>query len=196
MGENKKSCFIITPIGEETSNIFRKTKGVIESVIKPVLIDYGFDEIKPAYEINITGMITTQIISRIIEDDLVIANLTGTNPNVMYELCLRHIVAKPIISICERGIDLPFDVKDNRTIFYENDMYGVSELKQEMKAFLEEIDYNKKYLDNPIYTVEKSKKLFNEMKEIERQVLSYSLEVNDLNSIHEKKNLNLHMVIR
>ena len=96
--EQEKKCFIITPIGNENSDTFRKAKGVIESVIKPVLKGYGFDDIKPAYEINVSGMINTQIINRIIDDDLVVANLTGhdnigPNPNVMYELCLRHVVA-------------------------------------------------------------------------------------------------------
>ena len=78
-----RNCFIITPIGESTSDTFRKAKGVIESVIKPVLQKNGFSDIKPAYEINISGMINTQIINRIIEDDLVVVNLTGNNPNVM-----------------------------------------------------------------------------------------------------------------
>lgn len=80
-------------------------------------------------------MITTQIINRIINDDLVIANLTGTNPNVMYELCLRYVVAKPIIHICENGTTLLFDIKDSRTIYYENDMLGVEELKIKLSDF-------------------------------------------------------------
>ena len=46
--KNRKKCFIITPIGDEGSNTFRKAKGVIESAIKPVLQENGFDDIKPA----------------------------------------------------------------------------------------------------------------------------------------------------
>lgn len=160
--EQGKKCFIITPIGNETSDTFRKAKGVIESVIKPVLKANGFDDIKPAYEINVSGMINTQIINRIIEDDLVIVNLTGNNPNVMYELCLRHVVAKPIIHICENGTILPFDIKDNRTIFYENDMLGVEELKEKIILFLTEISYEREYVDNPIYTARRQEKLLKE----------------------------------
>lgn len=152
--KQEKKCFIITPIGDSNSVIFRKAKGVIESVIRPVLQKNGFNDIKAAYEINISGMITTQIINRIIDDDLVIVNLTGNNPNVMYEMCLRHVVAKPIIHICENGTILPF-IKDSRTIFYENDMLGVSELKESLKRFLVEIDYGVDYSDNPIYTAYK-----------------------------------------
>lgn len=158
--KQEKKCFIITPIGNENSDVFRKAKGVIESTIKPVLHEYGFNDIKPAYEINISGMINTQIINRIIDDDLVIANLTGNNPNVMYELCLRHVVAKPIIHICENGTSLPFDIKNNRTIFYENDMLGVEELKNNLGNFIEEIDFNTEYKDNPIYNAYRVSKLF------------------------------------
>ena len=153
--QEEKKCFIITPIGDSNSVTFRKAKGVIESVIRPVLQKNGFNDIKAAYEINISRMITTQIINRIIDDDLVIVNLTGNNPNVMYEMCLRHVVAKPIIHICENGTILPFDIKDSRTIFYENDMLGVSELKESLKRFLVEIDYRVDYSDNPIYTAYK-----------------------------------------
>ena len=55
----------------------------------------------------------------------------------------------------ENGTILPFDIKDSRTIFYENDMLGVSELKESLKRFLVEIDYGVDYSDNPIYTAYK-----------------------------------------
>ena len=158
-----KKCFVITPIGDVSSDTFRKAKGVIESVIKPVLKKDGFDDIKPSYEINESGMISNQIINRIMNDDLVIANLTGTNPNVMYELCLRHVIAKPIIHICEYGTGLPFDIKDSRTIFYDDDMLGVDELKTKMSAFLSEIRYDIEHKDNPIYSANKHWKVFKEI---------------------------------
>ena len=148
---SKKRCFIITPIGDERSETFRMAKGVIESVIKPVLERNGFEDIKPAYEILESGMIGNQIIDRIVNDDLVIANLTGNNPNVMYELAIRHAAAKPIIHICEDGTKLPFDIKDSRTIFYKNDMLGTKELIERLECFVKEVDYEKEYMDNPIY---------------------------------------------
>lgn len=148
---SKKKCFIITPIGDEGSEIFRMVKGVIESVIKPVLERNGFEDIKPAYEMLESGMIGNQIVDRIVHDDLVIANLTGNNPNVMYELAIRHAAAKPVIHICEAGTNLPFDIKDSRTIFYKNDMLGTKELIEGLERFVKEVDYEKEYIDNPIY---------------------------------------------
>lgn len=183
--EQGKSCFIITPIGNENSEVFRKAKGVIESTIKPVLREYGFADIKPAYEINVSGMINTQIINRIVNDDLVVANLTGNNPNVMYELCLRHVVAKPIIHICENGTILPFDIKDSRTIFYENDMLGVEELKNKLRSFMDNLSYTDDYTDNPIYTARKYDNLLKdtqgtEMNELLKLLISISNEISEL----------------
>lgn len=148
---SKKNCFIITPIGEDGSETFRMAKGVIESVVKPILKKNGFGDIKPAYEILESGMIGNQIVDRIVNDDLVIANLTGNNPNVMYELAIRHAAAKPIIHICEFGTKLPFDIKDNRTIFYKNDMLGTQELMEGLEQFVKTVDYGKEYVNNPIY---------------------------------------------
>ncbi len=149
-GKGKK-CFIITPIGEEGSEVFRKTEGVIENVIRPILQEYGFSDIKSAYEIAESGMITNQIINRIINDDLVVANLTGNNPNVMYELAVRHATAKSIIQICETGTELPFDIKNARTIFYKDDLQGGNDLKNKFKEFVKNIDPTKEYKDNPIH---------------------------------------------
>lgn len=180
-------CFIITPIGNENSEVFRKAKGVIESTIKPILREYGFTDIKPAYEINVSGMINTQIINRIVNDDLVVANLTGNNPNVMYELCLRHVVAKPIIHICENGTNLPFDIKDSKTIFYENDMLGVEELKNKLRSFMDNISYTDDYIDNPIYTARKYENLLKETKgtdtnEMLKMLMSISTQISELNN--------------
>lgn len=173
MGEETKKkdkkCFIITPIGNENSDIFRKAKGVIESVIKPVLEENGFGDIKPAYEIMESGMISNQIINRIINDDLVVANLTGNNPNVMYELAIRHAATKPIIHICENGTTLPFDIKDNRTIFYTDDMLGVQELRNGFEKFVKQVDYSKEYKDNPIYNAMQTGILLKELNDEDRK---------------------------
>lgn len=148
----ERKCFIITPIGGSNDAIFRHINGVIQSVIRPVLKDYGFSDVRAAHEISDPGSINNQLVNRIIDDDLVIANLTGKNPNVMYELCLRHAAAKPVIHICEEGTNLPFDIKGERTIFYTNDMYGSEELKTELIKALDSINYDNEYKDNPIYS--------------------------------------------
>lgn len=156
MSEDKKwaverTCFIITPIGEQGTGIYRHINGVIENVIWPVLKEKNFTDIKAAHHINDPGSINNQVVNRIVNDDLVIANLTNNNPNVMYELSLRHVLAKPVIHICEFGTVLPFDIRGDRTIFYYNDMFGVGELKNDLNKVLNELDFNNIYKDNPVY---------------------------------------------
>lgn len=181
-----KKCFIITPIGNPDSEIYRKISGVIDSVIRPVLQRNGFIDVRASHEISEPGSINTQIINRIVEDDLVVANLTENNPNVMYELCLRHVTAKPIIHICETGTILPFDIKDNRTIFYKNDMYGVFELTEKIEVCLKQIDFNKEYRDNPIFSALTFKNLLKPMEEDNKNTLLLQQILENLKS---KKNL-------
>jgi hypothetical protein len=147
-----KKCFIITPIGSDKSDIRRHAEGVINEVLRPILENdpYNFIVIYPK-EVSTSGSITRQVIKDIYESDLVIANLTSLNPNVMYELSFRHACAKPIIHICERGTDLPFDIKDHRTIFYDNDMTGALELKSDLIRMLNCIDDYSQDNNNPIY---------------------------------------------
>lgn len=147
--EEKKTCFIVTPIGPDKSEIRRAAEGIIDSVIQPVLEELGF-ETAVAHRMYNTGSITKQVISRILNDDLVIANLTGLNPNVMYELAVRHAVRKPLVQLCLKDTVLPFDINDERTIFFTNDMAGVVEIKDNLKHMINEAMKDTEP-DNPIY---------------------------------------------
>ncbi len=147
--EMKKTCFIITPIGPDDSQIRRQADGVIDAVIEPELRSLGFDVIV-AHRMNEGGSITRQVIQSVINSDLVVANLTGLNPNVMYELAIRHAIRKPLVQICEKGTTLPFDINEQRTIFYTNDMKGAVELKINFNAMVEKA-LNDENIDNPIY---------------------------------------------
>lgn len=143
----EKRCFIITPIGEKGSPLRKRIDDVIE-VIKTVLEEKQYEAIVP-HEISGPGMITNDIVKNIFESELVIANLTELNSNVLYELAARHCTCKPVITICESGTRLPFDVNNYRTIFYENDFGGSKELSLALKSFIDSIDEMHVY-ENPI----------------------------------------------
>lgn len=135
----KMTCFVITPIGDSDSGIRRHIDGIIEQAIIPALADrFIVEAAHKKYEI---GSINDRIIRDVYESDLVIANLTGTNPNVMYELAVRYSFGKPAIVIAERGTKLPFDVIDENTIFYVNDPTGAKELKDDIIQYERNIDY-------------------------------------------------------
>lgn len=149
MPEEKKKCFVITPIGSDGSAIRRHIDGIIQAAIIPILqTEY---DVVVAHRISEPGSITKQVIRHIYEDELVITNLTERNPNVMYELAFRHSLGKPVIMIAEKGTNLPSDIIMERTIFYQNDASGVLELREELKNALEEIDFEK--MSSPIHDV-------------------------------------------
>ena len=129
----KKSCFIITPVGDENDPIRRHIDGIINEAIIPVFKDM-FNLIIP-HRIKEIGSINAQILKQIYNCDLVIANLTNLNPNVMYELAFRHSMGRPAIVIAQEGTKIPFDVIDSRTIFYKYDPLGMEELRKELYDF-------------------------------------------------------------
>ncbi|MBE6785589.1 MAG: hypothetical protein E7538_05055 [Ruminococcaceae bacterium] len=138
----RKKCFVITPIGKETDPIRRHIDGIIEAAIIPALGDKY--DIIVAHKIATPGTITKQIINEIYSDDLVIANLTERNPNVMYELAFRHAIGKPMIMISEEDTNLPTDIIMERTIFYHNDAKGVLELRDALIKAEQAIDFSAK----------------------------------------------------
>ena len=146
---NKDKCFIITPIGDDTDPIRRHIEGIIDAALRPALEDKY--DLVVAHRISEPGSITKQIITEIYSAKLVVANLTNRNPNVMYELALRHSLGKPVIMIAEKGTPLPSDIVMERTIFYQNDARGVIELRESIAAAEKEIDYDK--TERPIYNV-------------------------------------------
>ena len=145
----KEKCFIITPIGEDNAPIRRHIDGIIDAAIIPALSDKY--DIQAAHHISKPGSITKQVIEAIYNAKLVIANLSERNPNVMYELALRHAIGKPVIMIVERGTPVPSDIIMQRTVLYDNDAKGVLELQAALKKAEAEIDFKSK--GGPIFDV-------------------------------------------
>src|ERR1700730_12890850 len=110
-------CFVAAPIGATGSEERNKSDKVLRHLIKKALEpDYLVER---ADQIDRPGVITVQIVQRIFEAELVVAALTDRNPNVYYELAIRHATRKPIIHIISRGQDIPFDVQDMRVVPYD-----------------------------------------------------------------------------
>lgn len=171
--QERDICFIITPIGEEGSAIRKKTDGLIDNVLKPVCNEFGMKAV-PAHYIDKIGSITNQVVQHVLESKMVIANLTGLNPNVMYELAIRHASKKPVVCIAENGTNLPFDITTERTIFYSDDMYGATRLKYDLQNKLQNA-LKDGDIDNPIYRAIKDSSIIKEIQSLPQNEKSDSL---------------------
>ena len=126
-----KTCFVISPIGEEGSATRKHADDVFDLIIKPAVEKYGFDVVR-ADKIAGAKSITEDVIRLVQESALCIADLTGHNPNVFYECGRRHETGKPTIQIISKEEKrIPFDLAGIRTIKYD-----MSDLREARKAIL------------------------------------------------------------
>lgn len=144
--DKEQFCFVLSPIGEPVSETRRRADGILEEIIEPALD--GF-HVKRADHENAPGILTEQIVNDVLDADLVVADLTDLNANVVYELAVRHAVGKPFVQMMEHGGELPFDVEAVNTVYFHGDLKGraqaVENLKEAAEKALEEPD-----LGNPI----------------------------------------------
>ena len=147
---NEKICFVIAPIGEPGSDIRKRSDQVLEHIIRPVVESCGYKAVR-ADEIAEPGIITNQIIRHVVDDPLVIADLTGQNANVFYELAIRHAIRKPLVQIINKVKDIPFDISSMRTIVVNHqDPDSVKEAKTEIQKQIQYLEANPSSLENPI----------------------------------------------
>src|SRR5579862_8267242 len=112
-----KRCFVISRIGKDRSPERRKADYVLRTIIQPALKPFHF-RVQRIDQLAPTGDITVGIISQLEDAHLVVADLDGLNPNVMFEMGIRQAWARPLIPLAPIGTRLPFDVAMINTIFY------------------------------------------------------------------------------
>lgn len=112
------TCFVVSAIGSEGSEIRKRADQVLKYIIQPVCERSDFEVIR-VDRIHDVDMINETIISNLKKSDLVIADLTNENPNAFFEIGYRTALNKPLIQLMEEHQRLPFDVAGTRTIFYQ-----------------------------------------------------------------------------
>jgi hypothetical protein len=117
-------CFLVMPFSQAWSNhVHRALASACRSQsVHPVR---GDDVFTPTDILN-------DIWHSIHNAGLVIADITGRNPNVLYELGIAHTLAKPVLIISRNAADIPIDLSTRRVIMYGED--GDWEVELEFKV--------------------------------------------------------------
>jgi hypothetical protein len=151
-----KTCFYIAPIGDDGSDFRKHSDLFLGSIVEPALDQLGLKVVR-ADAIDKPGFITRQIIDYLMKSKLVVADLSFHNPNVFYELAIRHAARLPVVQIIRKSDRIPFDLNQVRTIQIDNsDIYSLvpkietyrAEIANQVRQVLENPDL----VDNPITT--------------------------------------------
>jgi hypothetical protein len=140
-----KKCFVISPIGDEGTDIRAHSDDVFEFIIQPAMKELDIHAYRSDHS-HTLGKISDQMFESILNDDLCIAVLTYQNPNVYYELAVAQSAARPVVILIEKGGYIPFDLKDLRAVWYDlkprplRDRVYVNEIIEKVKS-LESCDW-------------------------------------------------------
>ena len=123
------TCFVMMPFGDWQDRYYREIyiQAIKEAGLDPVRGD----------ELYHSGSVVDQIWEQILKAKILVADLTGRNPNVFYELGLAHAAAKPVVFTAANIEDVPFDLRHLRVIIYDiRDPNWGSKLGQSMAEYL------------------------------------------------------------
>ena len=118
-------CFVVMPFGvkpmkDGSSRTYDFDK-VYRVIIQRAIRQAGMQPIRADERVG-SSIIHTDMFKDLRDEAVVLADLSLDNPNVFYELGVRHVMTRSgTVLMCRKGADLPFDVHLSRVIFYEYD---------------------------------------------------------------------------
>lgn len=120
-------AFVIMPFAPDFNEIYNL-------FIATTLTSAGFDVFR-ADTILSQRNILEDVVTSIAESDLIVADLTGSNPNVYYELGLAHALGKRVLLLTQSIEELPFDLRSYRVISYDTHFASIEKAKVELSTF-------------------------------------------------------------
>lgn len=148
-------CFVIMPIGSDDA--YRVYLNRYENLIKPAIegVERNGARVYKSLRadfISSTGSINRTVLQHIYDADVVLADVTDLNPNVFYELGVRHSLRNGTILLALKGTKLPFDVGDLNVVFYEDKLGGEKAVIPRIRELLDGL-IDSKTEDSPVFFV-------------------------------------------
>src|ERR1700734_3116615 len=123
------TCFVMMPFGHWPDIYYKE-------IFIPAIKEAGMEPLR-ADELFSTGTVIEQIWEQIQKSKILLADLTGKNANVFYELGLAHAAVRPVVFTSANLDDVPFDLRHLRVIVYDvNDPFWGQKLKENLTAYL------------------------------------------------------------
>lgn len=174
--QQRKRCFVIMPFSDPegyTPGHFRK---IYEQIIKPAVESVGYE----AYRVDENGvsdLITTKIFKAILDCDMAICDLSSRNPNVLYELGIRHSFDKPVVLIKDNKTDRIFDIQ------------GISTVEYRCERLYDEVIEDQKKISEAITANENNSSGYSILNMVNLQKATYDTNAKDSDSLEFNKAL-------
>jgi catechol 2,3-dioxygenase-like lactoylglutathione lyase family enzyme len=128
---NKGTCFVLSPFQDHFHHDYKH-------ILQPAIKNAGLNPLRAD---NIYGAkpVIADIWRSINSARIILAEMSGNNPNVLYEIGLAHAIGKPVVMITEKKEDMPFDLQHLRHIPYERlKSDWAKDLRKNIKSYLVE----------------------------------------------------------
>jgi O-acetyl-ADP-ribose deacetylase (regulator of RNase III) len=133
-----QTCFVIMPFGkkEDIEGTIIDFDKVYEDLIEPVITEMNMKCVR-CDQVAAAGWIHKDMIRYIHDSEACVVDLTTCNPNVFYELGIRHALRRQVtVLLRQKNVRLPFNIQGLRTIEYGLDFRGITNAKAEIRTFL------------------------------------------------------------
>ncbi len=146
--KRSRVCYVIMPFDERYASTY-------SDAIRPAIEQVGRErderwECRRSDDIRAPGSITKEIVASLHTADLVIADLTGHNPNVFYELGVVHSAGRLTIIITQEMSKLPFDIRTYRVYEYTAAEDGLRRLSEHLAATILDALAHGDHVTNPV----------------------------------------------
>jgi hypothetical protein len=141
-GRHDRHCFIAMPYGRSKRER-EAFGGWYSAVLEPAAREVGLEPVL-AVALQYPVAVTSEMCEHLAADAVAVGDLGGfrtkdePNPNVMYEVGIRHALRLPIVLLALEGQRLPFDIGAQRVLFYkrETSHKNIAYVKRELASFL------------------------------------------------------------
>lgn len=144
---SSKEIFVIMPFSTTSTCTKDEWDDIYANVFKPAFkkCNYSCERAK-----STTGSLIKSIIKKLRNARIVLADITDQNPNVFYELGVRHSLSKRTIIVSQKSAHIPSDLKGYWTIIYGPKPGEVIQFKKDIKRIISQIEKSPEESDNPV----------------------------------------------
>ncbi|AQH03713.1 hypothetical protein A9R05_32425 (plasmid) [Burkholderia sp. KK1] len=143
----EKHVFVVMPFSPTKTSSGEQWTETYEHIFQPAVVSAGYTCSRA--EVS-TGSLISSIIDDLRTSRIVVADITDQNPNVFYELGVRHALSKRTIIVSQRAEDIPSDLRGYWAIVYGRAPSEVAKFRNELARIISSIEKNPEKTDSPV----------------------------------------------